>query len=112
MTIDRLFRTSLKHTAEMVIPLANSKNLQIISSVNLYKMDFGALEGDYVADYLPYLRKLQDLKKSGQTSISIHDEEQPKLVYSRANGFVKEMILGLDEPEKSYTEIIVLVVHG
>ena len=112
MTIDRQFRTSLKHTAEMVIPLANSKNLQIISSVNLYKMDFGALEGDYVADYLPYLRKLQDLQKSGQTSISIHDEEQPKLVYSRANGFVKEMILGLDEPEKSYTEIIVLVVHG
>ena len=101
MTFDRLFRTSLKRTAEMVIPLANSKNLQIISSVNLYEMDFGALEGDYVADYLPYLRELQDLWKSGQTSISIHDEEQPKLVYSRANGFVKEMILGLDEPEKS-----------
>ena len=64
-------------------------------------MDFGALEGDYVADYLPYLRELQDLWKFGQTSISIHDGEQPELVYSRANGFVKEMISGLDEPEKS-----------
>ena len=56
MTFDQLFRTSLKRTAEMVIPLANSKNLQIISSVNLYEMDFGALEGDYVVDYLPYPR--------------------------------------------------------
>ena len=64
-------------------------------------MDFGALEGDYVADYLPYLRKLQALWKSGQTSISIHDGEQPELVYSRANGFVKEIISGLDELEKS-----------
>ena len=27
-------------------------------------MDFGALEGDYVADHLPYLRELQDLWKS------------------------------------------------
>ena len=60
MTIDRLYRTSLKRTAEMVIPLANSKNLQIISSAYLYEIDFGVLEGDYVADYLPYLRELQD----------------------------------------------------
>ena len=49
MTIDRLYRTSLKRTSEMVIPLANSKNLQIISSAYLYEMDFGVLEGDYVA---------------------------------------------------------------
>lgn len=51
MTIDRLYRTSLKRTAEMVIPLANSKNLQIISSAYLYEIDFGVLEGDYVANY-------------------------------------------------------------
>ena len=44
----------------MVIPLANSRNLQIISTAYLYEMDFGVLEGDYIADYLPYLRELQD----------------------------------------------------
>ena len=85
----------------MVISLADSKNLQIISSAYLYEIDFGVLEGDYVADYLPYLRELQGLWKSGQTSIPVRDGEHPEQVYSRANGFVKEMIFGLDEPERS-----------
>ena len=83
-----------------------------MSSKHLDEMDFGALEGDYVADPLPYLRELQDLWKSGQTSIPVRDGEHPEQVYSRVNGFVKEMILGLDEPERSKPEIIVLVVHG
>jgi len=85
----------------MVISLANSKNLQIISSAYLYEIDFRVLEGDYVADYLPYLRELQDYWIFGQTSIPVCDGEYPEQVYSRVNGFVKEMIFGLDEPERS-----------
>ena len=36
----------------------------------------------------------------GQTSIPVRDGEHPEQVYSRANGFVKEIILGLDEPRE------------
>tara|TARA_B100000989_G_C19532276_1_gene470781 strand:- start:8230 stop:8412 length:183 start_codon:yes stop_codon:yes gene_type:complete len=59
----------------------------------LYEIDFGALEGAYVADRLPYLRTLQDLWRYGQTIIPVCYREDPEQVFARVNGFVKEVVL-------------------
>ena len=111
-TIDRLYCSSLKRTAETAAPLAHAQNLQIISSIHLDEMDFGSLEGAYVADYLPYLCELQEQWRSGQTSIPVHEGEHPEQVYSRANGYVHDVVLGGYESEGRRPEKVVLVVHG
>ncbi len=59
-------------------------------------MSFGALEGAYVADYLPYLQTLQDMRRSGQTTVTEHNRENSEQVFARANGLVKELVLQLE----------------
>jgi probable phosphoglycerate mutase len=111
-TIDRLYCSSLKRTAQTAAPLAHAQNLQIISNIHLDEMDFGILEGAYVADYLPYLSELQEQWRSGQTSIPVQDGEHPEQVYSRANGYVNDVVLRDNESEGRKPEKVVLVVHG
>ncbi|CAI8417620.1 MAG: histidine phosphatase family protein [Rhodothermaeota bacterium MED-G12] len=112
MTIDRLYCSSLKRTAQTAGPLAYAQNLQITSSPDLDEMDFGSLEGAYVADHLPYLRELQEQWRSGQTSIPVHEGEHPEQVYSRANEYVHDVVLRGYESEGRRPEKVVLVVHG